>query len=335
MTTVCNLVIIIFRGTMESLSAKRAKAKRLDLEKKVYETTAKVALKYGHPGLEGYTDRQLAEFWTYDTEPPCRENFKKKTSVNQIKKVINSAIRIDHNIWNSDFLHGLATNCELVNRNDNFFQSLIWRNNANIDTIVLASPFGGKIGKNLKENKPEKVHRWSYVPAFDLTYTKYTTSFVAGLLAGGKIVYKDKAYFSRHSGDAIEEIKKLKIPIEKELRIKSFNYIDHYVLISPLWAALFSRKMPKEVRAKWFGIEKAYNAQLYSAILWRTYVDSSFRKGGIPYLKSRRMIFYEFKCEEGAMVRLEKLRFDMKLSQLDYSVRDIVKEWANNPQKSV
>ena len=34
----------------------------------MHETLAKVSLKYGSAGREGYTDNQISEFWNYDDD---------------------------------------------------------------------------------------------------------------------------------------------------------------------------------------------------------------------------------------------------------------------------
>ena len=102
---------------MESFLSKRKRAEQIEVQKKMYETIAKVAIKYGPACLDGYTDSQISEFWKYDCDPPCREMFRKGIKTSDIKKVIQNAIRIDHDIWNADFLNGLAVNCELIKGN--------------------------------------------------------------------------------------------------------------------------------------------------------------------------------------------------------------------------
>jgi len=309
---------------MDLILPKQRRDEELELKKKMYETIAMAALKYGSAAGVGFTNDQIYEFWKYDCKCPSRVAFRDQIKIRDVRKVIQSAIKVDHGIWNADFLHGLAVNCVVSSPRISLFKSMKWRSNKEIQKIVLVSPFGGTFGKNFQDNDPLSYDHWSYVPALDLSYTPYSLSYVAGLLSAGKIVFKDGQHFSKHSDDAIAEIKKLHIPIEKEVSEIKGKGINHYVLISPIWGALFSIKMPKEVREKWFNLKNASNTHLYSAILWRTYVDSRFKRAGIPYLKSKRMIFYEYKCEEGAMTKLENLRFDLKLTQLEYVIRDIV-----------
>ena len=84
--------------------------------------------------------------------------------------------------------------------------------------------------------------------------------------------------------------------------------------------------MPEEIAAMWIDIEKPCNSKTYCPILWRTYVGK-FVKDGIPYLASRRAIYYQHKCEEGAIKKLDRLRVSTGMVVLDYRVRDMVKIW--------
>ena len=112
------------------------------------------------------------------------------------------------------------------------------------------------------------------------------------------------------------------IPVEEKLE-------DRY-LTSPIWPALFVKHMPAELSDKWLNLKKACNANIYAPILWKTYMNNDFRADGIPYLKCRRRIYYEFKCAEGAMTRLNNMRVEKNLTILDNRIREIVKEWGRN-----
>ena len=85
--------------------------------------------------------------------------------------------------------------------------------------------------------------------------------------------------------------------------------------------------MPNESK-KWLNIKKAFNVNIYAPILWKTYINNKFTVDGIPYLKARRSIYYEFKCDDGAMHRLDMLRVDKACTELDNRVRQVVKEWS-------
>jgi hypothetical protein len=45
------------------------------------------------------------------------------------------------------------------------------------------------------------------------------------------------------------------------------------------------------------------------------------------------MLFIEFKCEEGAMKKLDMLRVETGLTQLHYRMREIVKIWSEKYER--
>jgi len=319
---------------MDFFLAKKKRLQDIELKKRMTETAAKTVLKYGVPSTWGYNCDQLEEFWDYDSRMPHSQNFNSSIRIADVKRVLNTAIKIDHKIWNSDFLHGLAVNCCTVTEGKRSFPSIGWRHNENITKLIDACPFGGFKCKHFNTQSNE-VKSWQCAPILGVPYNKNSVSFVAGLLSAGKIVKEGDYYYVKYHSEAIKVLKELKIPIEKERKEKSYRGYNHYVFISPMWPALFSPRMPKFIRAKWHDLKNAYRADIYSPILWRTYVNSIFQVRGIPYLKSKRMIYYQYKCEEGAMKWLERLRFQLGLAEIDYSIRDMVKEWANNYKKDV
>ena len=79
----------------------------------------------------------------------------------------------------------------------------------------------------------------------------------------------------------------------------------------------------------YFITPEAYRASLYAPILWRAYLNKEFVSKGIPYLKSRRQIYYDHNCEEGVSRRLEMLRIRLGLFSLDDRIKNAVKKWAN------
>jgi len=99
------------------------------------------------------------------------------------------------------------------------------------------------------------------------------------------------------------------------------------LLISPFWPALFALKMPEEIREYWKNISNPFGVNEYAPILWKTYANNKFPRGGIPYLKSRRWIFRHYKSERGAMRTLEMLRVEKRLADLDGNVRGLVHAW--------
>jgi len=87
--------------------------------------------------------------------------------------------------------------------------------------------------------------------------------------------------------------------------------------------------MPEEIADVWLNCDNPVCANLYAPILWKVYVNNNFPTNGIPYLKCRRWIYYNYKCEEGAMKKLEMLRLEKKMVELDLRVKEAVVFWYN------
>jgi hypothetical protein len=304
---------------------------------RIYEILAKLAIKYGcmgkYPGR--YTDNQIAEMWNYDdSNPPPVSSLIKYAKLSVIKWMIRNEMTVNHYIWTSDFLHGVAENGVLKWPKEKF-PSLKWYNNDALLRLIKTCPYGG----DLYLKKEETVYNvWKYVPAFYLPYSNGTLDYLVGVLAGGKsCIRKEKAY-ARYSYTAAKYIEAIGIPVE--------YHLHDYILISPFWPALFSYKMPKEIGDSWFSwptnvhgnIQSkrtiAAEANIYAIILWAVYVDEIFAPCGFPYLKSRRKIFYEFKCEEGLINKIYKLRMERKMTQLDNRFKEAVMHWANKRKKN-
>lgn len=291
------------------------KKKHSERVNKIYEAAAKICLKYGSLGNTSglvYTtwfriEDYIREFW-HGKDYPSVNTFLKTVNVNELKWYIHNKIDINDRIWSSDFLFGLAKHGK-IKWNARSFPSFGWDGNENVREVLNTCPFGGKHWKGT---------RWRYVPAFYLKHSEDSISFMAGLFSAGAIFRKDGICYALYRGRTIEYIEKWKIPIESRT--------DEYVLISPIWPALFSREMPQEISKKWLGLKKVSRYDEYCPILWKTYVGD-FIKGGIPYLQSRRSIFYKHRCEGGAMNKLERMRVEEGLVELDYRIRDIVKIW--------
>jgi hypothetical protein len=164
-------------------------------------------------------------------------------------------------------------------------------------------------------------YTWKSVPAIYLPYDEESISYLAGFLAGGQPYTKNGVDYARYSEKFAEYIEYLGIPIEERVQGR------RWILISPIWPALFTLRMPECIREVWTDLKNPCKSDFYAPILWKTYIDNNFAKNGIPYLQSRRTVFYKFKCEEGAMAVLDKFRVEKNLVALDYRVRDIVKCW--------
>jgi hypothetical protein len=307
----------------------RGQRKKSQWRDKVYATASRVCLKYGCVGdtsgmkkavqnLQNLEDR-FKEFWP-DEDRPSVEYIRKHLRVQDLKWYIHNKIEVDNNVWTPDFLFGVAKHGRIT-WSKKEFPSLLWTNNVNILKVISTSPFGGGTNHNIEGTY--RLRCWSRVPALYLKHSEDTIEFMAGLLSCGNIVEKDGISYARYAGRTIRYIEKWGIPLERKT---NFNKKENYVLVSPIWPALFSLKMPKEIADIWMNVEKPCKSRTYCPILWRTYVGD-FVKDGIPYLLSRRAVYYYHRCKEGAIKKLDMLRVTTGMVMLDYRVKDMVKIW--------
>ena len=287
---------------------------------RILRTASQIVLKYGATGVNrlGYSDERVREFWDYDDDIPTYLYFKKHIKHPNVKWYIHNKIKTENTIWSADFLHGLMAHCKVI-WNKRCFPSCQWNNNTEITELLQNCPYGGRIVK------PENLarHRWVNVPALYLKFDDTSISFVAGLMSGLKMVQWRGNSYAMFYKRALPYFEKLGIPIE-------FTCGQDAYMISPFWPALFVEHMPSEMYHKWTEAKKPYNADVYAAILWKTYIDNNFVGSRIPYLKGRRSIYYDFENEEGAMKNLERLRVEKKLTELDDRIKNVIKEWSEN-----
>ena len=205
--------------------------------------------------------------------------------------------------------------------------SMKWIGNDSLVKMVSVAPFGGKLSQNFKKCNPYIRHFWTHVAAFSMKHSEETTSFMAGVLSGGNIKERNGFTFAYYKGKTIDYLKKWGVPIYYE---SNRNKWKNYALISPFWPALFSIKMPIEVRDMWYNIKNAYKGKLYAAILWKVYASKEFAPNAIPYLQSRRTIISKFKTEDLSYVKkLFKLRVDENLTELHNGFKEMVQAWEN------
>jgi len=295
------------------LSHNREQKKKL----KVGITAAQIVMKYGGKKASDFDMDEIREFWKYEEPYPTLDYFIKYAKINVIKWFIKRHIKSSDEIWTADFIQGLATNTK-VKVSDNHYTCLEWYGNENLVNLMKLCPFGGKVHHHRRRKTSNKIgrNRWSDVPALHMDYQEGSISYIAGVFAGGQL--NQGGSLVKYKGNAVDYIKKLGIPIEKETR-------DNIIFISPLWPALFSKWMPVEVRSKWVDLEEAKGATNYAAILWKTYIGTNFISNQLPYLKSRRSIYYNYKCKEGAMRKLEMLRIEKGLTGLHNRIGEVVK----------
>jgi len=280
--------------------------RRLD---KMYLTAAKIAVKYGGCQRDKpYSRNKIIEFWEEDPDipRPTRTTFRKTMKLPTIKWFIHNRLTTDDDIWNADFLHGMARNGR-ISWNKVSYPTLYLYNNNSLKELIESSPFGGRIRSNIK---------WNYVPAFYLKYSEETISFLAGVLAGGRIIKRDGYQFASYTYRLHSLFVKWGIPIE-HVRFKQ-------ILISPIWAAIMTLWMPEEVREKWTKLSNPFGTDEYCPILWKTYVDSEFPTGGIPYLMSRRSIYYKYH----SVSIIKRMRVSKGMTTLDNRFREAIHRWS-------
>ncbi len=293
---------------------------------KFYMVAANIALKYGSFGnhFSRCDEINIQEFWDGD-DSPCMATFMTHIRVPIVKWYIHNRFDFSGQIWNGDFLHGIAT-VGKIRWNERTFPTLDWRSNNHVFELLKKCGFGG----NLKQYIFDKNHyKWNGVPALYLKGNESSISFMAGVLATGTLFEKDKKIYAKYHRRQKEFFIKWFIPIEYE------NPNRAYFLASPIWTALFVPYMPEECRKIWYNLKKPYGEDIYPPILWKTYVNNKFPTRGIPYLKSRRWIFNHYYSEKGAMKTLEKERVERNLTQLDKRIREMVHEWSKNLKEGI
>ena len=288
-------------------------------KERVYELVSLIALKYGGPGwkLKNYKIEHIKELWKYGYPFPCLTFITQKIKVKEVKWYIHNKLNYEKDeIWNSDFLMGLSIHGKLK-WNISKYPSFSWWKNKNITELVSDCPFGGFIGKN----------SWQYVPVFYLKHSKDSLSYMAGAFAGTQIIEVNGIQYAKTNRDSSKIFREWKIPVNE---IRGFGSGTSY-LLSPIWPALFSIKMPEFFRNRWLELKNPYGVDYYAPILWRTYIDNNnFVKNGIPYLQSRRTIYYHYSNpQEDLTTVLNKMRVAKGLTEIDNRIKEIVKIWAS------
>ena len=273
-----------------------------------------IALFEGFSYLYGaFTQDQIDARWNYSNISPSVTSIRKKVSIKHIKWYIRNFITIEDDVWNGDFLAGLST-CGKVTWCMSGFPSFFWMSNESLMEVLNECPFSGKLkNHNLK-------YYWSNVPSLYLKSSEDTVSFMAGVLATGKLVHRSDGIYASYSKKVLPYLERWGIPIEYQSPSKIYN------LISPIWPSLFSRHMPKSGE-KWNNIKNGgVKSEIYAPILWRMFVSNKIPKLGIPYLRSRQWVYQHL----GKMESTEHMWLNMGLSQLDNRIKSIVQFLAKN-----
>jgi len=304
-------------------------------EEKLYrcEVLSRTVLEKGNLGKrrKNISEEDIYKYWDKEEVLPSFDTI----TIGNIKWYLKEKIKWEHPIWSGSFIQGL-TKVGVVQYKKQTFPSFSWNACPHIWDMINASPFGGKQYPAESNMEP---HHWKSVPALYLKGNEDSIEYVAGLMAGlQRIENKKGITYARISSRLLPHIKALGIPIDHKTRSDVGNGI------SPIWPMLFKDYMPPENK-QWENIKKPLNGELYAKILWKTYVSNTFISDGIPFLPSRRTIFYRHKKhlqengdeywmgrKVGALKRIEKMRFDNKLFNLNQQVIQAVKNYG---QKSL
>lgn len=277
-----------------------------------YEVCARICIKYGG-AKENLSQDNITSFWEIDDKVPSAITLRVAISVPKLKWFIHNNINVEDGVWNADFVHGLTKNLN-VRWNSRRFPSVRWANNKYLSTVIADSKFGGPLTETMTGIYP--YYTWIGVAALYMKHSEQSIEYLAGLLAAGKPVEHKGIHYAQYSSRIQAEISGLGIPIEPP-------FSKRYCLISPIWPALLSIRMPTKAKKCWGRNFKCPNAEDYAASLWYTYIGKEFKTNGIPFLKSRRTIYYRHKNEKN----IEKLRLAKSLILLDNRIGKVVQEW--------
>lgn len=277
-------------------------------------TAAQVSLFYGP---NNYKDRYVSQFWHYDDYYPSSTTIKRLVKTENVKWYIYNFMVAEDEVWNADFVYGLSKWGHIKIKKMGF-NTFIWGNNDNIQVILDKSPFFGYKSKNWNEKNKDIVYSWIDAPILSAKHSEDSISFMAGVLATGKLYVdrKTKTTYVKYNSLIEPYLKKWGIPIEKRYA--------KYILISPFWTALLTPWMP-EICKKWLLVKKPYCAEKYSLIMWRIFSNKQIKTDAIPFLMSRRNFFYKY----GTVKNLEREWVQYKLVEADLRFKKVIKYWAN------
>ena len=305
------------------LENKRVK-ERLNYKMKVCAMASEIALIHG---IHNCTEQLIRQSWNHVEYEPSLIIWQYIT-IKNIRWYIKNFVEIQDQVWNADFIMGLTQYGKLKNGKSGFY-TFYWFNNESIEEILDNAPFFGKksYAWKRKANRLTGHYMWRTVPALSLKYSDKSLSFMAGVLATGRISQKakrrkhdkDNDIFVRYNLKIEPLLKQWHIPIEKR--------DVQGVYISPFWVALLTPWMPPCCQ-KWakFRTAIAYKAKDYALIMWKIYTNKDIRRKGIPYLISRRSYYENY----GSIKGLERRWVEEKLVEVDSRIKDAVIYWGKN-----
>ena len=281
---------------------------------------AQVVLKYGSIHRLDINEEHFIEFsGNYDD---TRYTYSKIRN-SHIKWYLRNHFKTNDPIWNGDFIAGISKVGKICWSRTQF-PSLRWWGAPNLAEALEVCPFYGPVKNGELQKKEKKRYCWKRAPALYLGSNHDTVSYIAGLLATGRrYKYKDHTY-ALYKNEVADELAKFNIRIER------YTSRRKRPLLSPFWPALFTKFMPEPCHDYWLNVKKPYKGEEYAAILWATHANHNFVRKGLPFLPSRRSVFYKFKSEEGTIKELQKSRIRNGLVSLDNLVKDCIVEWFQN-----
>lgn len=260
-----------------------------------------------------YSEEDIKRLWNHNSNYPSFDKIRKNIRITNIKWYIYTHTKelIRDLSWNPDFLMGMLQ-WGKINYYPKNFPSFIWLGNFDLSIAINCSPFAGRLSAKFKT---DNRYFWSSVPALCLKFSSNTIEYLAGILSTGIIVtYKNKVLAS-YNNKVGGIVKALGIPIEYSNK--------RFVFISPFWAVILQDYMPQPLKDKWNFIYHAYRASEYSSILWKIYTGKDPMSDAMPYLLSRRTIFYKY----GSIRALRELWIKNQLVELDSRFKKVVQEW--------
>lgn len=274
------------------------------------EVTAKLRLYHGRI----FSEDDIRSLWTHKTISPSVDKIRKNLRVKNLKWYINTYTSelITDPEWNPDFLMGMLQ-WGSIYYNPIYFPSVRWKGNNNLLEAIRSSPYAGRL--NTCDPKPGQRVIWSDVPAMCFKHSDKTVEYMAGVLSVGIVETIYNKVLVKYSHKAAKVIEKLKIPVE--------HRNQRYIYISPFWPVILQKYMPQAIRSKWLLIPKAYLAQEYSTILWKIYTGKDPLSEKMPYMLSRRMVFYKY----GSIRALRDLWIKYHLVELDSRFKKVIRDW--------
>jgi len=278
------------------------------------DVTSRLSLIYGPPP---HTDKQIHELWKFDDFPPSSLPVYKKIRHGHIKWYIGHGHvgNVFYGEWNSDFLHGLCQYGD-IKWNRYSFPSFYWYGNEDLIETLKKCPFYGKLNKHALNSPNSKRYIWQDVVALYLPHKEDSLSFMAGVLATGRISELNGMSTAVYNRNVENVLKKFGIPIE------AHDWGNMYVHISPIWPSLLKNYMPDFLQ-KWNTLKKPYKAEEYSSILWRMFFDKNPVVDALPYLPCRRTIYNKF----DSIKSLERMVVSNNLVSLDRRIGEVVRQW--------